>query len=257
MLRRLNTGVVVQRSGGVRQKNCSSPVGNKTRSAQLQPCSYNSNPLLLQAQFQITHFKQKKTITTSTVRVSLTSLPKLTLPPPKKIVLWTTNIYHWQNKCDFGSYSNESRSTKRSPSMTFPAKNTDSLLVHHTHVSCPTVLRSPIHSPYSYKTYSVMTSQPDTVSFAGCQQECLVFSHNHSTRTLSHVQFLHQQAAMWTDPDDRPSPPYTRVETLIKATIYLQLIQNRYIFRSFTVLQCSHQHCVQPVASDVEVVGYL
>ena len=50
---------------------------------------------------------------------------------------------------------------------------------------------------------------------------------------------------------------YTRVGTLMVATIYLQLIQNRYIFRSFTVLQCSHQHCVQPVASNVEVVGYL
>ena len=49
----------------------------------------------------------------------------------------------------------------------------------------------------------------------------------------------------------------TRVATLIVATIYLQLIQNRYMFRSFTILQCSHQHCVQPVASDVEVVGYL
>ena len=49
----------------------------------------------------------------------------------------------------------------------------------------------------------------------------------------------------------------TRVGTLIVATIYLQLIQNRYMFRSFTVLQCSHQHCLQPVASDVEVVGYL
>jgi len=48
---------------------------------------------------------------------------------------------------------------------------------------------------------------------------------------------------------------FTRVGTLIVATIYLQLIQNRYMFRSFTVLQCSHQHCVQPVASDVEVVG--
>ena len=48
-----------------------------------------------------------------------------------------------------------------------------------------------------------------------------------------------------------------RVGTLIVATIYLQLIQNRYMFRSFTVLQCSHQHCVQPVASDVEVVGYV
>jgi len=50
---------------------------------------------------------------------------------------------------------------------------------------------------------------------------------------------------------------YTRVGTLIVATIYLQLIQNRYMFRSFTVLHCSYQHCVQPVASDVEVVGYL
>ena len=46
----------------------------------------------------------------------------------------------------------------------------------------------------------------------------------------------------------------TRVGTLIVETIYLQLIQNRYMFRSFTVLHCSHQHCVQPVASDVEVV---
>jgi len=51
--------------------------------------------------------------------------------------------------------------------------------------------------------------------------------------------------------------PCTRVGTLIGATIYLQLIQNKYMFRSFTVLQCSHQRCVQPVASDVEVVGYL
>jgi len=49
----------------------------------------------------------------------------------------------------------------------------------------------------------------------------------------------------------------TRVGTLIVATIYLQLIQNRYMFRSVTVLQCIHQHCVQPIASDVEVVGYL
>ena len=49
----------------------------------------------------------------------------------------------------------------------------------------------------------------------------------------------------------------TRVGTLIVATIYLQLIQNKYMFRSFTVPQCSHQHCVHPVASDVEDVGYL
>ena len=53
------------------------------------------------------------------------------------------------------------------------------------------------------------------------------------------------------------SQKYTRVGTLILAIIYLQLIQNRYMFRSFAVLQCSHQHCAQPVASDVEVVGYL
>ena len=55
----------------------------------------------------------------------------------------------------------------------------------------------------------------------------------------------------------RRTERYTRVGTLIVATIYLQLIQIRYMFRRFTVLQCSHQHCVQPVASDVEVVGYL
>jgi len=55
----------------------------------------------------------------------------------------------------------------------------------------------------------------------------------------------------------KPNDLYTRVGTLIVATIYLQLIQNRYMFRSFTVLHCSHQHCVQPIGSDVEVVGYL
>ena len=43
----------------------------------------------------------------------------------------------------------------------------------------------------------------------------------------------------------------TRVGTLIVATIYLQLIQNRYMFRSFTLLQCSHQHCVQLVEVEV------
>jgi len=52
-------------------------------------------------------------------------------------------------------------------------------------------------------------------------------------------------------------PTYKRVGTLIVAIIYLQLIQNRYMFRRFSVLHCNHHHCVQPVASDVEVVGYL
>jgi len=36
------------------------------------------------------------------------------------------------------------------------------------------------------------------------------------------------------------------------ATIYLQLTQNRYMFRSFVVLHCSHQHRVQPVASEIK-----
>jgi len=69
----------------------------------------------------------------------------------------------------------------------------------------------------------------------------------------------HKTACTNDLPDDEHKmlETYTRVGTLIVATIYLQLIQNRYMFRSFTVLQCSHQHCVQPVASDVEVVGYL
>ena len=45
-----------------------------------------------------------------------------------------------------------------------------------------------------------------------------------------------------------PGYVHTRVGTLIVATIYLQLIQNRdTCFGSFTVLQYSHQHCVQPV----------
>ena len=68
--------------------------------------------------------------------------------------------------------------------------------------------------------------------------------------TFIYYNHLHAQR-------DTPTTVHTRVGTLILATIYLQLIQNRYMFRSLTVLQCSHQHCVQPVASDVEVVGYL
>ena len=50
---------------------------------------------------------------------------------------------------------------------------------------------------------------------------------------------------------------HTRVGTLIVATIYLQLIQNRYMFRSFTVLQCSHQHCGSrriPLAAPVVLI---
>ena len=65
---------------------------------------------------------------------------------------------------------------------------------------------------------------------------------------ILHLSVVKKSAIIWN---------YTRVGTLIVATIYLQLIQNRYVFRNFTVRHCSHQHCVQPVASDVEVVGYL
>jgi len=68
------------------------------------------------------------------------------------------------------------------------------------------------------------------------------------------ILFFNASKQQITDPQNAA---YMRVGTLRVATIYLQLIQNRYMFRSFTVLQCSHQHCVQPVASDVEVVGYL
>ena len=70
------------------------------------------------------------------------------------------------------------------------------------------------------------------------------------------VEISGQRSAALTTLFSSPSSD-TRVGTLIVAAIYLQLIQNRYMFRSFTVLQCSHQHCVQPVASDVKVVGYL
>ena len=76
------------------------------------------------------------------------------------------------------------------------------------------------------------------------------------------VKFVYELAEKVRPPGAAPSIAFegglrTRAGTLIVATIYLQLIQNRYMFRSFTILQYSHQHCVQPVASDVEVVGYI
>ena len=76
--------------------------------------------------------------------------------------------------------------------------------------------------------------------------ECRIFEHLITTGPKGVNYYLQNSLRV-----------YTRVGTLIVATIYLQLIQNRYMFRSFTVLQCSHRHCVQPVASDMEVVGYL
>ena len=44
---------------------------------------------------------------------------------------------------------------------------------------------------------------------------------------------------------------YTRVGTLIVTTIYLQLIQNRYMFRSFTLFQCSHHKGLSPCDFDL------
>jgi len=78
-------------------------------------------------------------------------------------------------------------------------------------------------------------------------------SHKHSCFSW----WWAQSRPKYVEIDKYAKNKYTRVGTLIVATIYLQLIQNRYMFRSLTVLQCSHQHCVKPVASDVEVVGYL
>ena len=87
-------------------------------------------------------------------------------------------------------------------------------------------------------------------------RECLVLI------AIAHVRFVELQTAshkakLWYSIRRCIREIYRRVGTLIVATIYLQLIQNRYMFRSFTVLQCSHQHCLQPVSSDVEVIGYL
>jgi len=84
-----------------------------------------------------------------------------------------------------------------------------------------------------------------------------IFNHRSGHLTHPYVQLNDRLSQKPSTNPEADTGRYTRVGTLIVATIYLQLIQNRYMFRSFTVLQCSHQHCVQPVASDVEVVGYL
>ena len=88
---------------------------------------------------------------------------------------------------------------------------------------------------------------------------------SHKKKCRTNLQLRDSQLSplkMWQcgeiwEEHDQINVACTRVGTLIVATIYLQLIQNRYMFQSFTVLHCSHQHCVQPVASDVDVVGYL
>ena len=84
------------------------------------------------------------------------------------------------------------------------------------------------------------------------QMFSVTMEKSQSSGTLSEMSHIYDFEKLKTSVTQN-----TRVGTLIVATIYLQLPQNRYMFRSFTVLQCSHQHCVQPFASDVEVVGYL
>ena len=92
--------------------------------------------------------------------------------------------------------------------------------------------------------------EEDQCTFKARSQNCEKRLLSSSCLSLR-PSILLEIGSQWADCHD------TRVVTLIVATIYLQLIQNRYMFRSFTVLHCSHQNCVQPVASDVEVVGYL
>jgi len=81
--------------------------------------------------------------------------------------------------------------------------------------------------------------------------------HTHAKKQAKLYLFILIFIFLDSKLETKDSAPYTRVGTLIVATIYLQVIQNRYMFRSFTVLHCSYQHCVQHVASDMEVVGYL
>jgi len=57
------------------------------------------------------------------------------------------------------------------------------------------------------------------------------------TNYLNTLLFADDQAIIQHSEDKLQKSVYTRVGTLIVATIYLQLIQNRYMFRSFTVLQ--------------------
>ena len=96
----------------------------------------------------------------------------------------------------------------------------------------------------SYRFVDNINCSSILVLLESCLQTCMTYTI--AERTVNKLLMM-----------DRRTVRNTRIGTLIVATIYLQLIQNRYMFRSFTVPQCSHQHCVQPVASDVEVVGYL
>ena len=106
----------------------------------------------------------------------------------------------------------------------------------------------------TFSSYTLNNSNKKIDDQMNFEQICLCLTTLLSSKAEGTTKCAHETVV----PSGAHSIIYnTRIGTLIVATIYLQLIQNRHMFRSFTVLQCSHQHCVQPVASDVEVVGYL
>jgi hypothetical protein len=110
-----------------------------------KPVPPSPNPLLLQTQFKITRFKKHNHLQGMGIRDQLIEIQLLPPPPPapKKVLFYVMKF----QKSVFGLYSKDFRSTKRSLSMTFPTNNVDALLVYHTHVTCPTTLRSPSHPP--------------------------------------------------------------------------------------------------------------
>jgi len=132
---------------------------------------------------------------------------------------------------------------------------------------CLLLLKQPLSMYLVNQTTAAAGREPVT-SLIQSTTNCTIRSQFHPSPILTRHVPMRAVALTKRNPDTRSQRHqdsekhwricvYTRVGTLIVATIYLQLIQNRYKFRSFTVLHCSHQHCVQPVASDVEVVGYL
>ena len=139
-------------------------------------------------------------------------------------------------------------------------KQTVVMLAHCKHFTPylhrPLALSSHIHPRRESKNWEDPNDLYSTVQIRFFSQFYSLNSvriYDHSLFIFYHPYFLSSLSTSLIS----TSPLYTRVGTLIVATIYLQLIQTRYMFRSFTVLQCSHQHCVQTVSSDVGVVGYL
>jgi len=134
--------------------------------------------------------------------------------------------------------------------------------------NCVGPLRATAASTASYPVNSTLVSFPcdllrknfssgNLINFPRINIDTIRYPSWQQLRAYSNTITHTRHYIVYATSNSKFHQKYTRVGTLIVATIYLQLIQNRYMFRSFTVLQCSHQHCVQPVASDVEVVEYL